>query len=759
MRPSDTLYLNQWHFPLIGDIETIWTEYTGTGITTGVYDDGVQYTHGDLDGNYDSSLHFQYFGTTYDPYPINLSNDGHGTSVAGLIAGEQDGIGTVGVAFNSTIVGVNYLEDLGNQSTTIDQASIRWAENFDIMNNSWGYGGYFDDFDNLNGNSIVASTVASMNYVVDNGRDGLGTVIVKASGNEEANATSAGINGARETIAVAATDSNGNAIWYTNWGSSILVTAPAASNTADITGLGGYGPGDFTSTFGGTSAATPVTAGVVALMLEANSGLGWRDVQNILAVSASQTGSAYGGAGTGEEVGFWSKNGAENWNGGGMSFHLSYGFGMVDVHAAVRMAEIWTLINNGEVRTSSNEVSVTASDSVFSSFADNMPHTSTFTITDDIDIEHIYVTVDMRHADYNDVHINLVGPNGEVVPLIVDGIADQVVDVYYMDYTFGVTAALGMSSLGDWQVQLVDDSLFDSGYIYSIGIEFFGQAQSVNDVHHLTMDFMELVAAEGGRNQLEDTNGGSDWLNMAAITGDAFVNLNNGNVTVDALQWATIQNQSFENLAGGDGNDNFVGNVENNHYLGMRGNDYAEGGEGEDTLEGGVGDDELRGNGDRDTLLGDAGEDVLRAGKARDRVEGGEDNDTLFGGNGKDNLLGGRGQDVLHGEGGRDKLTGGKGSDTLDGGTGKDNLIGNQQSDTFIYALGYDDDVIEDFEDNVDVLQLNTDLWGGGLNTTQVLALADDSSGNTVFDFGGGDTLTLLGIADKSVLADDIIFA
>ena len=40
----------------------------------------------------------------------------------------------------------------------------------------------------------------------------------------------------------------------------------------------------------------------------------------------------------------------------------------------------------------------------------------------------------------------------------------------------------------------------------------------------------------------------------------------------------------------------------------------------------------------------------------------------------------------------------------------------------------------------------------------EVLALADDSSGNTVFNFGGGDTLTLLGISDKSVLADDILF-
>ena len=758
MTPNDPLYSSQWHFPLIGDIETVWDEFTGLGITTGVYDDGVQYTHGDLNDNYDSSLHFQYFGTTYDPYPINIFNDGHGTSVAGLIAGENNGIGTVGVAFDSTVVGVNYLEDVGNISNTIDLASIRWAENYDIMNNSWGYGALFDSFDNLGGSSIVAQTVTAMNYVVDNGRGGLGTIIVKAAGNEDTNATGAGINSARETIAVSATDSFGNAIYYSNWGSTILVTAPAAAHTTDITGSGGYEFGDFTSQFGGTSAATPVTAGVVALMLEANGGLGWRDVQNILAISASQTGSAYGAAGSGDEIGFWGTNGAENWNGGGMSFHLSYGFGMVDVHAAVRMAEIWTTMSGGVARTSTNETSLSVRDAVFQSVSDLAPHVSTFTITQDIDIEHIYVSVDMSHADYNDIHINLIGPNGEVVPLLVDGIADQVgTDVFYLDYTFGITAALGMSSVGTWTVEIVDDQIFDSGYIYDVEIEFFGQAQSFDDIHHLTMDFLELQGVDTERNQLEDTNGGVDWLNMAAITGDATVNFNNGKVSVDSVQWATIQNTSFENVAGGDGNDSFVGSDANNYYLGMRGNDYAEGGAGEDTLEGGVGDDELRGNGDRDTLFGDDGDDILRGGKGRDRAEGGGDGDTLFGGNGKDNLLGGKGNDLLLGEGGRDKLTGGKGQDTLDGGTGKDVLIGSGDTDTFIFALGYDEDVIEDFTDNQDILQLDDALWGGGLSVTQVLALADDSSGSTVFNFGGGDILILLGIGDKTVLADDLL--
>src|SRR5689334_14865181 len=51
--PADDLFDAQWHFGRLGDIEKIWEEYTGQGVHVGIYDDGVEYTHPDLDGNYD----------------------------------------------------------------------------------------------------------------------------------------------------------------------------------------------------------------------------------------------------------------------------------------------------------------------------------------------------------------------------------------------------------------------------------------------------------------------------------------------------------------------------------------------------------------------------------------------------------------------------------------------------------------------------------------------------------------------------------
>ena len=57
VHPNDPLYSQQWYLTRLGDIERIWDEYSGAGVTIGVYDGGVQSAHPDLAANYDAGLH------------------------------------------------------------------------------------------------------------------------------------------------------------------------------------------------------------------------------------------------------------------------------------------------------------------------------------------------------------------------------------------------------------------------------------------------------------------------------------------------------------------------------------------------------------------------------------------------------------------------------------------------------------------------------------------------------------------------------
>ena len=103
-------------------------------------------------------------------------------------------------------------------------------------------------------------------------------------------------------------------------GSAVLVNAPSNGNangitTTDLTGSGGYSATNCTSTFGGTSSASPLTAGVVALMLDANPNLTWRDVQHILVNTSDRTD-------TGNTN--WRKNASGRW------ISEYYGFGRVE---------------------------------------------------------------------------------------------------------------------------------------------------------------------------------------------------------------------------------------------------------------------------------------------------------------------------------------------------------------------------------------------------------------------------------------------
>ncbi|MBL9049538.1 MAG: S8 family serine peptidase, partial [Tabrizicola sp.] len=775
---SDPLVSQQWHLRLLGDINTIWNEFSGAGIRVAVYDDGVQYDHPDLDGNYDDSAHFEFGGDTYDPYPIDPFEDGHGTSVAGIIAAEAgNGIGGVGVAWGATLTGMNFLADSRVwNDPDVEEAMFLHAANFDIMSNSWGYDPYFENFLNRGDSGSYGYAVeAGMAQIAATGRGGLGTIIVKAAGNEAANANGEGLNGSRFVISVGALTSTGQVTDYSNFGTNILVSAGAAAVTTDLTGVFGYNPasgtaGNYTtatgdSSFGGTSAATPVVSGVIALMLEANGDLGWRDVREIIATSAKLTGSVVTGVTTDEVMGtdFQASTGfGDSWNDGGRAYSNDYGFGRIDAFAAVRMAEAWALWADAP-QTSANEDSFTATSVTtppvgFPSEAVPME----IEVTEEMWIESIDVTVDYSFAisDHTTevVELILVAPDGTEFELVQTNqlgldLTEPLVIPAFSYWTYGVSHALGLNSEGTWQLFARGNMPDTIGLaaITGFSMNFYGREADNDNVHHITQDYLLAQSrnTDGTRDRvIDDNNGGEDWLNMAAIAGAVNVNLApGGRILVGGAQWATIASGAYiENIVTGDGSDVINGSIWANELYGMRGNDTIHGLAGDDTMDGGAGNDSLRGdegndliNGlqGNDTLYGGLGIDTLYGGDGNDRMFGEGDNDLLYGGTGTDSASGGTGDDTIWAEQGNDTVLGDAGNDSIRGGDGNDSLSGGADSDTI--NGDSNNDSISGGDGN--------DLLFGGLDNDTV----SGDAGNDVVDGGSGNDSLSGGTGDDEL--------
>ena len=160
-------------------------------------------------------------------------------------------------------------------------------------------------------------------------------------------------------------------------------------------------------------------------------------------------------------------------------------------------------------------------------------------------------------------------------------------------------------------------------------------------------------------------------------------------------------------------------------------------------------DDSLYGWDTVDVLNGGAGNDFLYGYNGNDRLDGGAGDDSLSGGNGNDILLGGTGNDTLNGEEGDDRLEGGAGNDTLSGGAGHDTLIGgagndrlfggSNESDTYVFAKGHGQDLIDDQSWND---QLDTLRFEGALSDSAVFARSGNSL--VIKAYAGTDQVTLL---------------
>ena len=721
---KDPLLVAQWHLKtLLGnDPNKIWSEFDGTGVKVGIYDDGIDKTVKDLQGNYDASRELVFGGVRADP---SKGSGVHGTAVAGIIgAGANNGVGGVGIAHGASLTSVDIFSGTANYNFI---ASIKAMSQFDVTNNSWGWSAKYSDNAAVTG-SFGKQFTDALAFAADTGRGGKGTIIVNAVGNDNRDANTSEYNAARQTITVGAIGQDGDVSAYSTRGASVLVSGPTNGGGAGITTtdrtVGGYSATDATSSFGGTSAAAPMVTGIVSLMLDAsNNTLGWRDVQDILSYTADHTTPAAltGGISGRMEYG-WTINKADNANGGGLHYSNDVGYGMTDGFEAVRYAEVWSKFGVAEV--SANEAKASVAGTVNKAIADKATLQFTAVVSQAIEIEHADLTLTLTHANINDLRIELISPEG--TRSIVLDVGTGVNSLANNTWTFGTDALRGELSNGTWTIKITDTRTGAVGSVASYRLDVYGDAPSSNDVYHYNAEFFKMLALDPARGTLKDLDGGIDWINASANIDNTVINLNAGQASTWAGKTAfTIASGTvIENAVTGDGDDTLIGNASANELMGMRGNDVLEGRGGADILDGGTGIDTAT------YVSSTVGVDVDM--KRATQIGGDAQGDTL---KSIENVTGSSFADILRGDDALNILQGGKGNDLMEGRGGADVLDGGEGIDTATYAfsiLGVDVDMKR-------ATQIGGDAQGDTLKSIE------NVTGSTLADFlRGDDTLNFI---------------
>ncbi|MDE0451772.1 MAG: S8 family serine peptidase [Gammaproteobacteria bacterium] len=369
----------------------------GAGVKLAIVDTGLEICHPDLAANtaVGGSFNFGFLGTPGaspgDPFNFSTLGD-HGTSVAGIAAAAaNNGYGGRGVAPEVTLVGFNpieaagdpeddpeaaaptaMLQSLGASDRNPDSASV------DIFNMSFGY--------EAPSENSQEEWVRLFRMGSEQLRSGRGALYVKAAGNQFDACDQVHPFNREVGCFSSNSDPDQNLPWltvvggfnahdvrssYSSAGANLWVVGPSGEDGAEspamittdqagtLSGFSQFVPhgltsehtlnrdGDYVSAFGGTSSAAPAVAGAIAVLLDVNPDLTWRDVKHILANSArtidpdiAEVRAAFNGTPYVAQHA-WQANAA------GYGFHNWYGFGAVDVDAAVEMASGYAPANLG----------------------------------------------------------------------------------------------------------------------------------------------------------------------------------------------------------------------------------------------------------------------------------------------------------------------------------------------------------------------------------------------------------------------------
>ena len=313
---NNPYYTHQWGLKNTGQnggiegvdikVEEAWNYASGEGVKIAVIDNDIQLDHPDLQCNL-----LQSFDTTDNGIDTSASKH-HGTRCAGIIAACDNNVGIKGISYNSKIIPIKVIFSNDCTDENIISGFLHALDNgADIISCSWG------------GGSPSPTMKDIIDDLANNGRNGLGCIVVFSSGNKDTaiiNSTASLPN----TIAVGAmspcgerkskTSCDGETHWGSNYGENLDVVAPGV--LVPTTTLNSY----YRLNFNGTSAACPHVAGVAALMLSVNPNLTRLELTDIIRRTAQKVGG----------YNYQIQN-----NDPQMTWCPETGYGLIDAHMAV----------------------------------------------------------------------------------------------------------------------------------------------------------------------------------------------------------------------------------------------------------------------------------------------------------------------------------------------------------------------------------------------------------------------------------------
>ena len=552
-----------------------WDRVSGEGVRVGVLDSLFDLNHSDLQAALPTSIDwdgdgvvdtvdannngiadvFEPEGFTYalgsNLWPVNhpegRGRQSHGTAVSGIAVGRINGESGIGIAPESEWLPFGFL-DRQIVKRLNDWPSEDYYNYADVVNNSWGFPG-------TNGTFRTNTPQQAANWQMATER----SIQVVAAGNDRDPGSTLNrgwdnsnnsAKARRENIVVAATMRNGEVEQYSTPGASIFASAPVnGSNfrffdsfdenanqqrtvTADVTddptidgGLlndnAGYVNGPTTTRFNGTSAAAPMVTGTIALMLEANPSLDWRNVQHILAQTSTKNGlidsdgdgrldaidpNAGGNAANPAAAGTiemrntftpgvnttfrindghntgWFQNGAGHW------VSDSFGFGIVNAGAAVELASRWRSVAP-EHKISTNNILATPFTIQEGNLGglNSLDEAGSWDVDDHVSVEWVELNIKLDLEEQDEIMLAVQSPSGTRSVLMAPGGSDATPFPSrrnsFGERTFITNQFWGEDSRGEWSVEVLDTNADgDTARLSDASLDIFGtKAKSITN--------------------------------------------------------------------------------------------------------------------------------------------------------------------------------------------------------------------------------------------------------------------------------------